>query len=166
MTVRNKIFSSFLLIMCIWQVNAQTGGPGQPEFMQFKQAGTSNLVNPSSGSFSYQIPLFTIGGYPMNLIYQSGIQMEDVSTMVGLGWNLNPGCIVRTLRGLPDDFNGDEIIKQYSVKPNETYGGKLGVDLEIAGLPGHAIGVCRYRRQPRGLPACGRYLGSGSCRSS
>lgn len=148
MIVRNKIFSSILFILSISQVNAQTGGPGQPEFMQFQQAGTANLVNPSTGSFSYQISLFTIGGYPMNLTYQSGIQMEDVSTMVGLGWNLNPGCIVRTLRGLPDDFNGDEIIKQYSVKPNETYGGKLGVDLEIAGLPdnmgvsvGAALGV-------------------------
>jgi hypothetical protein len=122
-------------MLLAYGLKAQTGGPGQPEFMQFQQAGTSNLVNPSSGSFSYQIPLFSIGGYPMTLTYQSGIQMEDVASMVGLGWNLNAGSIVRTLRGLPDDFNGDPIIKEYSVKPNETFGGKLGVDLEIAGLP-------------------------------
>ena len=133
--MRNKIIISFALMLLAYGVKAQTGGPGQPEFMQFQQAGTSNLVNPSSGSFSYQIPLFTIGGYPMNLTYQSGIQMEDVASMVGLGWNLNAGSIVRTLRGLPDDFDGDIIVKDYSVKSNETYGGKLGVDLEIAGLP-------------------------------
>jgi len=113
----------------------QTGGPGQPEFMQFQQAGTSDMVNLSSGSFNYQIPLFSIGGYPMNLTYQSGAQMEDVSSMVGLGWNLNAGSIVRTLRGLPDDFNGDPITKEFSIKPNTTYGGKVSADLEIAGLP-------------------------------
>ncbi len=113
---------------------AQTGGPGQLEFMQFQQAGTSDLVNPSTGSFSYQIPLFSIGGYPMNLTYQAGIQMEDVSTMVGLGWNLNAGTIVRSLRGLPDDFAGDVITKEFSVKDNETYGGKTDADLEIAGF--------------------------------
>jgi len=95
--VKNKIIISFVLIVLSSGLYAQTGGPGQPEFMQFQQAGTSNLVNPSSGSFSYQIPLFTIGGYPMNLTYQSGIQMEDVASMVGLGWNLNSGSIVRTL---------------------------------------------------------------------
>ncbi len=124
----------------------QTGGPGQPEFMQFKQAGTTNLVNPATGIFNYQVPLFSIGGYPINLSYQSGVQMTDVPSMVGLGWNLNAGSIVRTLRGLPDDFNGevgnDKITKYYSVKPNETYGGKLDVDLEIAGLPiGLSVGA-------------------------
>lgn len=140
--MKNKIIISFALIVLSSGLNAQTGGPGQPEFMQFQQAGTSDLVNPSSGAFSYQIPLFTIGGYPMNLTYQSGIQMEDVASMVGLGWGLNPGSIVRTLRGLPDDFNGDIIIKEFSVTPNETFGGKLGVDIEIAGLPlGLSVGA-------------------------
>jgi hypothetical protein len=133
--MRNVILIALSLLMLPLRIIAQTGGPGQPEFMQFQQAGISDLVNPSTGSFSYQIPLYTIGGYPMNLTYQSGMQMEDVSSMVGLGWNLNAGSIVRTLRALPDDFNEDEIIKQFSLKPNETYGGKIGVDLEIAGMP-------------------------------
>jgi len=133
--MKNKIIITFCLLLMSVGLHAQTGGPGQPEFMQFQQAGTSDLVNPSSGSFSYQIPLFTIGGYPMNLTYQSGIQMEDVSSMVGMGWNLNAGSVVRTLRGIPDDFNKDIIKKKYNIKSNETYGGKLGVDLEIAGLP-------------------------------
>jgi hypothetical protein len=132
-----KYITAFLIVFLILPISfrAQTGGPGQPEFMQFQQAGTSDMVNLSSGTFSYQVPLFEIGGYPMNLTYQSGIQMEDVSSMVGLGWNLNAGSIVRTLRGLPDDFKNDTVIRKYSIKPNETYGGKLGVDLEIAGLP-------------------------------
>lgn len=134
--MKNKFIIPLLLLLA-YGLKAQTGGPGQPEFMQFQQAGTSDLVNPSTGSFSYQIPLFTIGGYPMNLTYQSGIQMEDVASMVGLGWNLNAGSIVRTLRGVQDDFKGDIITKKYSIKANETYGGKLGVDLEIAGMPKH-----------------------------
>ena len=130
----------FILLFFFTEVNSQTGGPGQPEFMQFQQAGAENLVNPATGTFSYQIPLFAIGGYPMNLTYQSGIQMEDVASMVGLGWNLNAGSIVRTLRGLPDDFAGDIIIKEFSVKENITYGGKVGGDLEIAGM-GQYLGL-------------------------
>ncbi len=128
----NLIIVAMLIITT--NLSAQTGGPGQPEFMQFQQAGTSDMVSPSTGSFSYQIPLFSIGGYPMNLTYQAGIQMEDVATMVGLGWNLNAGTIVRSLRGLPDDFAGDLITKEFSVKENETYGGKIDVDCEIAGI--------------------------------
>jgi hypothetical protein len=124
----------FLFFCLALPAIAQTGGPGQPEFMQFQQAGTEGLVNPSTGAFSYQVPLFTIGGYPMNLTYQSGIQMEDVATMVGLGWNLNAGSIVRTLRGLPDDFYGDTITKEFSVKENVTYGGKISADVEITGF--------------------------------
>lgn len=129
------ILTGFIIFFISANINAQTGGPGQPEFMQFQQAGISDLVNPSTGTFSYQIPLYTIGGYPMNLTYQSGIQMEDVATMVGLGWNLNAGSIVRTLRVIPDDFSNDELVKEFSIKPNETKGFKLGVDLEISGVP-------------------------------
>ncbi len=139
--MKNKIILSFVLLFLFTELYSQTGGPGQPEFMQFQQAGTENLVNPATGTFSYQIPLFTIGGYPMNLAYQSGIQMEDVASMVGLGWNLNAGSIVRTLRGLPDDFNGDDIIiKEFSFRENITYGGKIGGDLEIAGM-GQYLGL-------------------------
>jgi len=132
--MKNRFLLCIICLCISSMANAQTGGPGQPEFMQFQQAGTEGLVNPSTGTFAYQIPLFTIGGYPMNLTYQAGIQMEDVATMVGLGWNLNAGSIVRTLRGLPDDFNGDIIKKEFSVKENVTYGGKIGGDVEISGF--------------------------------
>lgn len=138
--MKNKGLFTIIYICFAILANAQTGGPGQPEFMQFQQADTEGLVNPSTGIFAYQIPLFSIGGYPMNLTYQAGIQMEDVATMVGLGWNLNAGSIVRTLRGLPDDFDGDIVTKEFSVKDNVTYGGKIGADVEIAGFS-DVIGV-------------------------
>jgi hypothetical protein len=135
-----KIFAFLFVFLSFYlSLFSQTGGPGQPEFMQFQQAGTSDLVNPATGTFSYQIPLFTIGGYAMQLTYKSEILMEDVASMVGLGWNLNAGSIVRTLRGLPDDFNGDLVTKQIHLEDNETYGGKIGVDLEIAGM-GQVLG--------------------------
>jgi hypothetical protein len=60
--------------------------------------------------------------------------MEESAGSVGWGWTLNPGCITRSLMGLPDDFCQDLIVKQFSVKDNSTYGGKVGADLEIAGL--------------------------------
>ena len=112
---------------------AQTGGPGQPEFMQFTPATASELVNPSNGSFSYNIPLFDVGGYPVNLSYQSGVGMEDLASVVGLGWNINVGAVAHTMRGLPDDFRGDPVTRTVYMKPNITYGGNVGVGGELAG---------------------------------
>ena len=44
-------------------------------------------------------------------------------------FNINRGT-----RGLPDDFNGDEIVKEVNMKPNRTYGINGGVSGEIFGL--------------------------------
>lgn len=115
--------------------HAQTGGPGQPEFMQFKSVTATDLVNLSSGTFSYNIPLFEIGGYPCNLSYQSGSQMDEVASMVGLGWNINIGAITHTMRGLPDDFKGDLITRTVYMKPNITMGGNFDLSLEVVGFP-------------------------------
>ena len=52
---------------------ALSGGPSQPEVQSFEPAGTSQMVDLSTGSFTYNIPLFEIGGYPMNLAYHSGV---------------------------------------------------------------------------------------------
>lgn len=114
---------------------AQTGGPGQPEFMQFKPVTASNLVNLSTGSFSYNIPLFTIGGYPLNMSYQSGPQMQDVASYLGLGWSLDIGAVNRNIRGLPDDFNGDVVKRTIYMKPNITMGGDFNLGLEVGGFP-------------------------------
>ena len=74
--------------------------------------------------FSYNIPLMDVGGYPVNLAYNAGIGMEDEASWVGTGWNINPGAINRQLRGLPDDFAGDEIKREYSIKDNHSFGVK------------------------------------------
>ena len=92
---------------------ALTSGPSQPEYLQFQPVGSTEMVDLFTGDFSYNLPLFELpgpnGGYPFNLSYQSGVTMDQEASWVGLGWSLNPGAVNRTVRGVPDDFNGEEI---------------------------------------------------------
>lgn len=103
---------------------ALTSGPAQEEFASFEPASTTDMVDLYTGDYNYNIPLLSVpgpnGGYPINLAYHSGIGMEQEASWVGLGWTLNVGAINRNLRGLPDDFNGDNIIKTQYIKNNIT----------------------------------------------
>ncbi|THU30779.1 hypothetical protein FAM09_29710 [Niastella caeni] len=111
------------------------GGPSQPEMSTFKSAGTGNMVNLFTGDFSYNIPLMDVGGYPINIFYNGGITMEQEASWVGLGWNINPGSINRNMRGVPDDFNGeDELYQTQRMKPNKTWGVSINGDLELVGI--------------------------------
>lgn len=101
---------------------ALTGGPAQPEFSSFTPVGTSDMVDLSSGDFNYNIPLMDVGGYPLNIAYSSSIGMDDEASWVGLGWNLSVGQVNRNVRGIPDDFNGDEIQYENNLKDNVTVG--------------------------------------------
>jgi hypothetical protein len=129
-------FLSLLTIETLFPVVAWalTSGPAQPESKQFATAGTSDLVDLFSGAFKYDVPIMDIDGYPINLNYQSGVNMEDEASWVGLGWNLNVGAINRQLRGLPDDFNGDEVTTEHTTKPKVTIGGRGTLKTEIKGL--------------------------------
>jgi len=112
------------------------GGPGQPEMATFKSIGADNMVSPFTGDFSYNIPLLDVGGYPINIFYNAGITMEQEATWTGLGWNINPGTINRTMRGLPDDFNGEDIVvKEQSVSTDLTVGTDVGAGAEVVGFP-------------------------------
>lgn len=109
-------------------------GPSQPEMSSFKPAGTNDMVNLFTGDFSYNIPLLDVGGYPVNIFYDGGISMEQEASWVGLGWNINPGNINRNMRGVPDDFNGEEKLNQsQNMKKNITWGVSVGADLELFG---------------------------------
>src|SRR6266702_3888765 len=66
------------------------------------------MVDLFSGDLKYNIPIMDVGGYPVNLSYHSGGNMEDEAGWVGMGWSLNPGVMNRTMRGIPDDFTGDQ----------------------------------------------------------
>ncbi|NOT50233.1 MAG: hypothetical protein HOP10_03040 [Chitinophagaceae bacterium] len=116
--------------------NEDIGGPGQPEMSAFKAAGADNMVDLFTGDFSYNIPLGDVGGYPINIFYNGGISMDQEASWVGLGWNINPGTIMRNKRGVPDDFNGkDKIKKEMNIKPQITVGVNGSMGVEWAGLP-------------------------------
>lgn len=125
---------------------ALTSGPAQPETNAFQQVDASQLVDPFTGDFSYNIPLMEIGGYPINLSYDANLSMDQEASWAGLGWNVNIGAISREVRGLPDDFNGDSVRREFNIKKNITYGfglgvGVEGVGMEKIGLPGVSMGL-------------------------
>lgn len=135
------LFTFFIQIFTPVQVKALGDGPTQPEVQSFEPAGTSQMVDLSTGSFNYNIPLMQIDGYPINIFYHSGITMDQEASCVGLGWNINPGSINRTLRGLPDDFCGDKLEKEMSMKKDITFGLKGGAELELVGFDKLKLGV-------------------------
>ncbi|KKO90753.1 hypothetical protein AAW12_14505 [Sphingobacterium sp. Ag1] len=87
---------------------ALTSGPSSPDASSFEPVDTSTMVNPVTGDFVYNVPLMEVpgpeGSYPLSLSYHAGINLEQESSWVGLGWTLNPGSITRTVNGFPDDW--------------------------------------------------------------
>ena len=127
---------------------ALTEGPSQPEGQSFEPIGTTDMVDVFSGDFNYNIPLFNLpgpnGGYPINLAYHAGASVDDEASWVGLGWNINPGSLVRNMRGLPDEFkskedgsnaaaNGDFLEVKSDMKQNMTFGASFNGKLEVVG---------------------------------
>ncbi|TSJ46561.1 hypothetical protein [Fluviicola chungangensis] len=127
-----------LLAIFLWSTfqpaMVYAGGPTQPEVNSFTPVGVSDMVDPFTGDFSYNIPLMDVEGYPINIAYNSGVTMDQEASWVGLGWNLNVGAVTRNLRGVPDDFNGDQVKTEYSVKPMINMGLDAGLTVEIAGF--------------------------------
>ncbi|MGZ5551558.1 MAG: hypothetical protein ACXWE7_12310, partial [Nitrososphaeraceae archaeon] len=136
---RKRIISFFLLITFVSEIVtptatfALTSGPSQPEVQAFTPINTSEMVDLTSGDFKYNIPLMDVGGYPLNIAYNSGVGMDQEASWTGLGWNLNVGAINRNMRGLPDDFNGETIDKEFNMKDNNTFGVNVGVGVELFG---------------------------------
>ncbi|HTB06439.1 MAG TPA: hypothetical protein VK806_05745 [Bacteroidia bacterium] len=118
---------------------ALTGGPSQPEVQSFEPVSTSDMVDPFSGGFTYNIPLLNVDGYPINISYHNGITMDQEASWCGLGWNINPGVINRNVRGLPDDFDGDVMEKDFNMKENDTYGVSVGAGFELFGFSALSI---------------------------
>lgn len=63
---------------------ALSGGPSQPEVEGFTPVGTTDMVDLFTGDFNYNIPLMDVDGYPINLGYQSGVNMDQEASWVGL----------------------------------------------------------------------------------
>jgi hypothetical protein len=103
------------------------GGPGQSETSGFSLNSTDGMVDPFTGDFSYSIPLADVEGYPIVISYNSNITMNSEASWVGLGWDLNVGAVSREMRGLPDEFNGEQtIIRKFNQNPDDGSGNKFG----------------------------------------
>ncbi|OJU74634.1 MAG: hypothetical protein BGO09_04775 [Bacteroidetes bacterium 47-18] len=131
------------LLAPVQQAMALTSGPTTPEMGGFEPVGTTDMVNTFSGDFVYNLPLFDLEGYPVNLAYHSGSGMEDEASWVGLGWSLNPGQINRGVRGIPDDYDGEQIIKRLHVEPEREYVFNAGINVgfELAGAVRVGFGI-------------------------
>ena len=141
-----KGLSALALLSLLFQIVfplssiAQTG-PNQQESMGYSHSSGGEYVDNFTGDFSYNIPLMTIEGVPLNLGYNSNVSMNEDASWVGLGWSLNPGSISRQLRGIPDEFNGeDKIHREFTRKPSVIQGKKNGVDIS-AGVGIGVVGV-------------------------
>lgn len=140
-----KTFSLITLLSfslnLISNVANATDGPKQPEVKTFTPVSTSEMVDPFTGNFNYNIPLLDVGGYPINISYNANPTMEDVGSWVGLGWNINVGAIERNMRGIPDDFKGDPIYSVSKRKANRTIGVQPSIGLQLFGIDTKKLGV-------------------------
>jgi hypothetical protein len=129
------------------------GGPIGVDQSSFEPASTSEMVDMSTGDFVYNIPLLDVDGYPINLSYHGGVTMEQDASCVGLGWTINVGSMNRAMRGLPDDFDGDEVVTEMNMRPQFEIGGTSQVTGEVVGFDalkfgfglGHGFSFNNYR---------------------
>lgn len=92
-------------------------------------------VNEFTGSFQYGIPVITVPGpdgssYSLMLQYQSNNSPNAEASWVGFGWTLDPGAIVRNVKGYPDDWK-DPIVSWNKVERNWTVTAAYKVNAEV-----------------------------------
>ncbi len=135
----HKIIAVFLTINFLTtlvplnRLFANNNGPTAPEAAAFEPVDATDMVNLLTGDMSYVIPLLNVpgpeGGYPLSMSYHSGIAMDQEASWIGLGWNLNPGAITRSVNGYPDDWNDGTVMEYFHDEGEETvYGFSVGYD--------------------------------------
>lgn len=129
-----KVVVLFMIQGLVYPIIPTTKANGGPVDGNFQGRGGGELVDPSSGSFNYSIPLMDIGGFPLNLSYNAGVTMDQQASMVGLGWDLNLQAINRTVRGVPDDFMGDSILTTMNLRPQLTIHNTFTPGMETVGV--------------------------------
>lgn len=129
-----SLFFLFLLLFNIGfnQSVLANDGPSQPESTGFKPINVSKNVNHFTGDFSYSIPLLDVEGFPITLNYLGSANNDEEASWTGLGWNINVGSVNRQMRGVPDEFNGKDIlIKEQAMKSNKTVGLTLNGNIQF-----------------------------------
>lgn len=118
---------------------ALTSGPTQPEATSFEPIDTTDMVNPQTGGFTYNIPLLEVpgpdGGYPLSLSYHADIQPNVDASWVGLGWTINPGAIDRSVNGYPDDWYSPTSTSHVYWAGGSTSTYNVGISVGIANTP-------------------------------
>jgi len=108
-------------------VSMVSSGGGQAESSGFSISSSDGMVNKFTGDFNFSIPLMDVEGYPIVIAYNSNIGMNSEASWVGLGWDLSVGAVSREMRGIPDDFNGQQVIeKEFNQLDGTTDGDKVG----------------------------------------
>ncbi len=126
-------------ILPVNYVFASNNGPKSPEAASFEPVDATDMVNLATGDMSYVLPLLNVpspeGGYPLSLAYHAGIAMDQEASWVGLGWNLNPGAINRSVNGYPDDYKLSELSEFFYDEGGEEtiHSASLGVGLYTGG---------------------------------
>lgn len=121
------VFLTLAFLPSLLPVNfllASNNGPTAPEASSFEPVDATDMVNLATGDLSYVLPLMNVpspeGGYPLSLAYHAGIAMDQEASWTGLGWNVNPGAITRSVNGYPDDWNQGRF-KEYFYNKGTTY---------------------------------------------
>ncbi len=109
---------------------ALTGGPTAPNFGSFNQLGTSDMVNLTTGDFSYNLNLMQVGDMPLSISYSAGASNADDGGVLGINWSPSWGGVTKTMRGLSDDMNGEVVRKKFFKKKNWTVRAEFSPDIE------------------------------------
>lgn len=132
--------ASFLLLETLTtlaapSVSVAMMGPGQPEFTSYEASGSPDMVNLTTGDFTYNIPVLDVPGpergFSLPLTYRAGIKLEQEASWVGLGWSMNAGAIARSLTGYPDDASGELMKSTYNQKLTRGWQGGVPGVLEL-----------------------------------
>jgi YD repeat-containing protein len=119
---------------------ASNNGPKSPEAASFEPVDATDMVNLITGQYSYVLPLLNVpspeGGYPLAIGYHAGIALDQESSWVGLGWNVNPGAIDRGVNGYPDDYNSSHLNEYFydSGGTISTYSASVGYSCGVASV--------------------------------
>jgi hypothetical protein len=163
----NRIIATFFLVIFFptlvpSNLYASNNTPKSPEAASFEPVDATDMVNLITGQYSYVLPLLNVpspeGGYPLAMGYHAGIAMDQEASWTGLGWNVNPGAIDRSVNGYPDDYKMSHLneffydsghdVKQYSISTSYSgYGLKAGVgfnwgsDQALGGYVSIGVGI-------------------------
>ncbi len=124
-------------------VLANNNGPNAPEAASFEPVDATDMVNLLTGDFTYVLPLMNVpspeGGYPIALAYHAGIAMDQEASWVGLGWNLNPGAINRSVNGYPDDYD-HALLSEYFYDEGQS-SSQSHFSFSFTSLKGTSVGI-------------------------